>query len=329
MFDFMENTAGAIMTPEYLRLRVGWNAEEALRVVRASGLDSDAIYTLYVVDEASRLVGSLDVHRLLAAEPGVAVEALMRRDAPSVRVDADRREAAILVRKYDLLGLPVVDQDGVLVGAIGVNSILDVIVDEDSDDFVRMAALLPDAEGGYLRSSPWKLAARRLPWLIALMLSAILCERLIHGYEDFLFTSGELGVLMISCIPMLMDTGGNAGSQSATAMVRALALGELPLREAGAALWKELRAAVLCGVGLALVNFGRLYFLSGTPLLSAAAVSAAVLLTVVAADLLGCVLPLLARVVHVDPALMSGPLMTTFIDVGALFILFELCSALR
>lgn len=222
MFDFMENTAGAIMTPEYLRLRVGWNAEEALRVVRASGLDSDAIYTLYVVDEASRLVGSLDVHRLLAAEPGVAVEALMRR------------EAAILVRKYDLLGLPVVDQDGVLVGAIGVNSILDVIVDEDSDDFVRMAALLPDAEGGYLRSSPWKLAARRLPWLIVLMLSAILCERLIHGYEDFLFTSGELGVLMISCIPMLMDTGGNAGSQSATAMVRALALGELPLREAGA-----------------------------------------------------------------------------------------------
>ena len=325
MFKILENTAGAIMTPEFVRLRADMRAGEALKAIRLSGLDSDALYTIYVTDVEGKLLGVVQMRTLLFAPEDAPLETLMDTAFYSVNVSDDQERAAMLVRKYDLLSLPVTDEAGRLVGAIGVSSIVDVIESEDTEDFERMAALLP-AESGYKSSSAWALAKRRLPWLLILMAASILCERLIQSYESFLRASGSLGVLMVSCMPMLMDTGGNAGSQSSTTVIRAMALGQLAPRDTGTMLWKELRTALLCGLGLALVNFLRLWLFTGATVAAAVSISVAVLLAVVAANALGALLPMLARALNIDPALMAGPLLTTVVDVLSLAILFGLVS---
>ena len=235
MDEIRENTAGAIMTPEFVRLRAGTRVSEAIRAVRASGLDSDALYTLFITDQEGRLKGTLEMRTLLAAPGDEAVEALMDTAFTAVTMDADQQEAAHLVRKYDLISLPVTDREGRLVGAIGVNSIVDVIEEEDTEDFERMAALVP-GEGGYKTSSVWTLAWHRLPWLLILMASSVLCAKLIQGYEQLLLLSALGGVVM-SNIPMLMDTGGNAGSQSSTLIIRAMALDDMTARDDGSRRW--------------------------------------------------------------------------------------------
>ncbi len=321
-----ENTAGAIMTPEFVRLREGTRAEEAIRAVRASGLDSDALYTLYIVDHLDHLLGVLELRTLLAAPGEARLGDLMDTAFTAVRMNDDQQEAARLVRKYDLLSLPVTDEQGRLVGAVGVNSIVDVIEAEDTRDFERMAALVP-SEDGYKGSSVWSLAWRRLPWLLVLMASAILCAGLIQGYEHLLLASA-LGGVMVSNIPMLMDTGGNAGSQSSTLIIRAMALGDMQPREAGAALGKEFLTSLLCGAALGLVNFARMLLISGDTALEAGAISLAVFFTVMAANAIGCILPMLARLLRLDPALMAGPLLTSVVDILALTILFALVTAM-
>ena len=327
MLRIVENTAGAIMTPEFVRLRADMRAGDALRAIRASGLDSDALYTIYVVDGADRLLGVLELRALLFAPEEATLETLMDTAFQSVNAMDDQQHAAALVRKYDLLSLPVTDDEGRLVGAIGVGSIVDVIEEEDTEDFERMAALVP-AEDGYATASTFALAKRRLPWLLILMAASVLCERLIQSYEGFLRSSEALGVLMVSCMPMLMDTGGNAGSQSSTTVIRAMALGELSPRDTPSMLWKELRTSLLCGLGLALVNFVRLVCFAGTAPMAAMSISTAVLLAVVSASVLGGLLPMVARALKLDPALMAGPLLTTIVDVLSLAILFALVSSM-
>ena len=327
MLRIVENTAGAIMTPEFVRLRADMRAGDALRAIRASGLDSDALYTIYVVDGADRLLGVLELRALLFAPEEATLETLMDTAFQSVNTMDDQQHAAALVRKYDLLSLPVTDDEGRLVGAIGVGSIVDVIEEEDTEDFERMAALVP-AEDGYATASTFALAKRRLPWLLILMASSLLCERLIQSYEGFLRSSEALGVLMVSCMPMLMDTGGNAGSQSSTTVIRAMALGELSPRDTPSMLWKELRTSLLCGLGLALVNFVRLVWFAGAAPMAAMSISTAVLLAVVSASVLGGLLPMVARALKLDPALMAGPLLTTIVDVLSLAILFALVSSM-
>lgn len=327
MLRIVENTAGAIMTPEFVRLRADMRAGDALRAIRASGLDSDALYTIYVVDGADRLLGVLELRALLFAPEEATLETLMDTAFQSVNAMDDQQHAAALVRKYDLLSLPVTDDEGRLVGAIGVGSIVDVIEEEDTEDFERMAALVP-AEDGYATASTFALAKRRLPWLLILMAASVLCERLIQSYEGFLRSSEALGVLMVSCMPMLMDTGGNAGSQSSTTVIRAMALGELSPRDTPSMLWKELRTSLLCGLGLALVNFVRLVCFAGAAPMAAMSISTAVLLAVVSASVLGGLLPMVARALKLDPALMAGPLLTTIVDVLSLAILFALVSSM-
>lgn len=326
MDEIRENTAGAIMTPEFVRLRAGTRVSEAIRAVRASGLDSDALYTLFITDQEGRLKGTLEMRTLLAAPGDEAVEALMDTAFTAVTMDADQQEAAHLVRKYDLISLPVTDREGRLVGAIGVNSIVDVIEEEDTEDFERMAALVP-GEGGYKTSSVWTLAWHRLPWLLILMASSVLCAKLIQGYEQLLLLSALGGVVM-SNIPMLMDTGGNAGSQSSTLIIRAMALGDMTARDDVLALGKELLTSLLCGVGLGAVNFARMLLISRDTALEAGVISLAVCLTVIAANAIGCVLPMLARRLRLDPALMAGPLLTTIVDILGLIIVFALVTAL-
>ena len=324
MENVMENTAGAIMTPEFVRLRADMRADEAIRAVRASGLDSDAIYTIYVAGADGRLLGTLEMRTLLAAPDEAKLDSLMDTAFYAVKTDDDQQTAAMLVRKYDLISLPVTDESGRLVGAIGVNNIVDVIEEEDTEDFERMAALVPN-EDDYAASSVWTLALHRLPWLLILMASSVLCAWLIQSYEALLLASA-MGGVMVSNMPMLMDTGGNAGSQSSTLIIRALALDELAPRDTGVALGKELLTSLICGLGLGAVNFLRMVLISGNTALEAAAISLAVFLTVVAANALGTLLPMLARLLRLDPALMAGPLLTTVVDVLSLMILFELVT---
>ena len=324
MENVMENTAGAIMTPEFVRLRANMRSDDAIRAVRASGLDSDAIYTIFVTDADGRLLGMLEMRTLLAARDDATLESLMDTAFYAVKTGDDQQEAAMLVRKYDLISLPVTDESGRLVGAIGVNNIVDVIEEEDTEDFERMAALVPN-EDDYAASSVWTLALHRLPWLLILMASSVLCAWLIQSYEALLLASA-MGGVMVSNIPMLMDTGGNAGSQSSTLIIRALALDELAPRDTGVALGKELLTSLICGLGLGAVNFLRMVLISGNTALEAAAISLAVFLTVVAANALGTLLPMLARLLRLDPALMAGPLLTTVVDVLSLMILFELVT---
>jgi len=327
MPEILENTAGEIMTPEFVRLSAGTPAGEGLKIVRASGLDSEAMYTIYVTDSDERLAGVLELRALLFSDPATPVEALMDTNFHSVKVTDDQQHAAMLVRKYDLMSLPVVDEDGRLAGAIGVNSVVDIIEEEDTEDFEKMAALLPSEEG-YKSSSTWRLAFHRIPWLIVLMLSSILSERLIQSYGALLISTGAIGLMVTRSMPMMMDTGGNCGSQSSTTIIRSMALGELGLREIWLVLWKELRTALVSGVGL-----GALYFLllvvffreSAGPAL---VVSFALLLTVVLSNVLGSVLPLVAHAAKLDPAVMAGPLITTVVDVCALFVLFSVTSAI-
>ena len=324
MENVMENTAGAIMTPEFVRLRANMRADDAIRAVRVSGLDSDAIYTIFVTDADGRLLGMLEMRTLLAARDDATLESLMDTAFYAVKTGDDQQEAAMLVRKYDLISLPVTDESGRLVGAIGVNNIVDVIEEEDTVDFERMAALVPN-EDDYAASSVWTLALHRLPWLLILMASSVLCAWLIQSYEALLLASA-MGGVMVSNMPMLMDTGGNAGSQSSTLIIRALALDELAPRDTGVALGKELLTSLICGLGLGAVNFLRMVLISGNTALEAAAISLAVFLTVVAANALGTLLPMLARLLRLDPALMAGPLLTTVVDVLSLMILFELVT---
>ncbi len=324
MENVMENTAGAIMTPEFVRLRANMRSDDAIRAVRASGLDSDAIYTIFVTDADGRLLGTLEMRTLLAARDDATLESLMDTAFYAVKTGDDQQEAAMLVRKYDLISLPVTDESGRLVGAIGVNNIVDVIEEEDTEDFERMAALVPN-EDDYAASSVWTLALHRLPWLLILMASSVLCAWLIQSYEALLLASA-MGGVMVSNMPMLMDTGGNAGSQSSTLIIRALALDELAPRDTGVALGKELLTSLICGLGLGAVNFLRMVLISGNTVLEAAAISLAVFLTVVAANALGTLLPMLARLLRLDPALMAGPLLTTVVDVLSLMILFELVT---
>ena len=244
----------------------------------------------------------------------------------AVTMDEDQQEAAHLVRKYDLISLPVTDREGRLVGAIGVNSIVDVIEEEDTEDFERMAALVP-SEDGYAASSVWALAWHRLPWLLILMASAVLCAKLIQHYEELLLLSALGGVVM-SNIPMLMDTGGNAGSQSSTLIIRAMALGDMTARDDALTLGKELLTSLLCGAGLGVVNFLRMMLISRDTALEAGVISLAVCLTVIAANAIGCLLPMLARRLRLDPALMAGPLLTTIVDILGLIIVFALVTAL-
>ena len=326
MENVMENTAGAIMTPEFVRLRANMRADDAIRAVRVSGLDSDAIYTIFVTGADGRLLGTLEMRTLLAARDDATLESLMDTAFYAVKTGDDQQEAAMLVRKYDLISLPVTDECGRLVGAIGVNNIVDVIEEEDTEDFERMAALVPN-EDDYAASSVWTLALHRLPWLLILMASSVLCAWLIQSYEALLLASA-MGGVMVSNMPMLMDTGGNAGSQSSTLIIRAMALGDMTARDDALTLGKELLTSLLCGAGLGVVNFLRMMLISRDTALEAGVISLAVCLTVIAANAIGCLLPMLARRLRLDPALMAGPLLTTIVDILGLIIVFALVTAL-
>ncbi|MDR2175470.1 MAG: magnesium transporter [Synergistaceae bacterium] len=321
LLQYQEDSAGSIMTTEYIDLKEEMTVEDAFRRIRQVGVDKETVYTCYVTDARRVLDGVVTIRKLLLSQPTDRIGGIMTPNVISVNTGDDREHAAELFQKYDLVVLPVVDTERHLVGIITVDDAMEVLEEENTEDFQIMAAMEPSDEP-YLSAGVFELAKRRILWLLILMVSAFFTGGIITRYEHLFAAFPAL----IAAIPMLMDTGGNAGSQSSTLIIRGMAVGELGLSDWCAIFWKELRVSALVGVILGIVNVAYKWFLSGNPTL-ALTVGASLCVTVIFAKLIGCMLPLLAKMLRFDPALMAAPIVTTIVDAGGLFVYFCIAEA--
>lgn len=305
------------MTIEYVDLKGEMSVRQALERVKAIGIDKETVDTCYVMDSHRRLEGVLPLRRLVLSDPDKFVEEIMDKDIIFTHTLDDQEEVASKFVKYDLTSMPVVDRENRLVGIITIDDILDIIEEEATEDFHKMAGIEPTEEE-YLKTSFLTLSKHRLTWLLVLMISATFTGNIIRQYEAAL----ESVVLLAAFIPMLMDTGGNAGSQSSTLIIRGIALGEINAEDTFQVMAKELLVGITVGIALAFVNFLRLYFLERIGVMLAITVCFSLFVTVVLSKVVGGVLPILAKKLKLDPAIMAGPLITTIVDAVALIIYF-------
>ena len=327
---YPENSAGSIMTTEYVSLRPQMTIAEAIQRIRRTGVDKETIYTCYVTVER-KLLGTVSVKdMLLAPNENIPVSEIMDEHVISVNTMTDQEEVAQMLSKYNFLALPVVDADGRMVGIVTFDDAMDVLVEETTEDIEKMAGMLP-SEKTYLRSTPWDLFKHRIPWLMLLMVSATFTGMIITGFESKLAAQ----VVLTAFIPMLMDTGGNSGSQASVTVIRALSLGELELRDLPKVVWKEIQTAVLCGVALAALCFAKIMLfdrllLGNTDItaLTAFVVCATMAVMVLVAKVVGCTLPMVAKKLGFDPAVMASPFITTIVDALSLLVYFGIASAL-
>lgn len=316
--NYPVDSAGSIMTIEYVDLKKEMTVKQAIQYIKKIGIDKETINTCYVINSNRILEGVISLRQLILSDESTIVKDIMDTDVISVNTHEDQEDAAYLFKKYDYYVIPVVDNEKRLVGIITVDDILDVIDQEATEDIHKMAAIQP-SEKEYLRTSNWVLAKNRIPWLLILMISATLTGGIIERYEHAL----QSLMILTSFIPMIMDTGGNSGSQSSALVIRGLALEELYPSDLLKVLWKELRVSAIVGITLSFVNFLRIYFLGKTDILVALTVSFTLFLTVILAKVVGGVLPMIAKKLKLDPAIMAGPLITTIIDAVALLIYFS------
>ena len=327
ILSYPDNSAGSIMTTEYCEFHEGITAREAMKELKRTGIDKETIYTLYVLDAQRKLIGILPLRKLILADPDSLIEQLMDPSFVCVGTLDDQEAVAEVVRKYDLTSVPVVDKEGRMVGIITADDIMDVIQDEATEDIEKMAALLP-SENEYMKTNVFTLAKNRLPWLLFLMVSGIFTGLIIQHFEDTLTSMAEIGVMLTACIPMLMGTGGNCGSQSSTLVIRGLAVGEISPADTLKILWKECRVSILVSLVLSTMAMAMQLFLFRRPFSVALTVSLAMIGTVVISKSIGCTLPMLAKKLKLDPALMAAPLITTIVDTCSLLILFLLATAI-
>ena len=322
---YPENSAGALMTMEYVSLRPDMTVEEAILRIRRQGVDKETIYTCYVLDKDRTLLGIVTVKDLLLAESDdTEIREIMTSNIISVTTQDDQEEVAKMFSKYNFLALPVVDTENRMVGIVTFDDAMDVMEEEATEDMEIMAAM-PPSEKSYLKSSPFELYKHRIPWLMLLMVSATFTGMIISSFESALTRLTALTAF----IPMLMDTGGNCGSQSSVTVIRALSLDELEFSDALTVLWKEIRTAVLCGITLAVVCFLKVLLVDRL-LMGNASISLSVDLviclalgvTVIMAKMVGCTLPLLAKKLGFDPAVMASPFITTIVDALSLLVYF-------
>jgi len=319
--NYPDYSAGSVMTIEFVDLKKEMTVKEALNHIRATGVDKETINTCYVIDKGRKLEGVLSIRKLILAEEDVIIGDIMNEDVIYANTLDDQETVADLFKKYDLTALPVVDNEHRLVGIVTIDDIIDIIDQENTEDLHKMAAMEP-LEEEYLKTSPFILAKHRIVWLLVLMISATFTGIIIQKYEKLL----QSMVILTSFIPMIMDTGGNAGSQASTLIIRGMALGEIKTSDMLKVFLKEFQVSILAGSVLAVVNFFRLVIFEHVNYLMALVVCFSLLCTVVLAKLVGGVLPMVAKKVHLDPAIMAGPLITTLVDVLALSIYFEIAS---
>ena len=327
LLKYPEDSAGSIMTTEFISLRPDMTAEMAIKRIRRTGVDKETIYTCYVNDSNNRLIGITTVKDLLLAEDDVLVKDMMEENVISVHTLADQEEVAQMFSNYNFLALPVVDNEMRIVGIVTIDDAIDVIQEETTEDIEKMAAVLP-SDKPYMRTSVWGIYKKRVPWLLILMLSATFTSTIISSFDSMLASV----IILSSFIPMITGSGGNAGSQASVSVIRALSLGEIEFKSMFVVLWKELRVAVLCGLTLAAANFFKLmlFDLRGhdNAFVIALVVSLTLVGTIIMAKIVGSSLPLLSSKIGLDPAVMANPLISTVCDSLSLLIYFGVASML-
>ena len=328
---YPENSAGSLMTTEYVSLRPNMTVEEAILRIRRQGVDKETIYTCYVLGNDRTLVGLVTVKDLLLAENDEdIIEDIMMTNLISVTTQTDQEEVAQMLSKYNFLALPVVDGENRMVGIVTFDDAMDVMEDEVTEDMEIMAGMMP-SEKTYLKSTPWDLFKHRIPWLLLLMVSATFTGLIISSFENAL----SLLPVLTAFIPMLMDTGGNCGSQSSVTVIRALSLNELKFSDLARVIWKEIRTAVLCALCLSAVCFLKILLVdrmmmgnTSISLLVDGAVCLTLAVTVLIAKVVGCALPMIAKAMHLDPAVMASPFITTIVDALSLLVYFLFAKTL-
>ena len=329
ILQYPEDSAGSVLTTECVRLKAAMTVADAFEYIRAYGPDKETIYTCYVTDANRYLQGVLTVKDLLLAKSTDIIGDLMETNVISAHTTDDREQVAKTFTKYDLTALPVVDKENRLVGIITVDDIVDVIEQEATEDIEKMAAIVP-GDKPYLKTGVFETVKSRIPWLVLLMFLATFTGMIITSFENSLAGS----IALTAFIPMIMNTGGNSGSQSSVAIIRSLALDDIEFKDIGKIIFKEARVSFICGVILAVCNFGKILLVdnilmqSGISTEVAAVVCITLLVTVVAAKIIGCTLPLLAKLCRLDPAVMASPFITTIVDAISLFVYFQIASAI-
>lgn len=328
LLKYSEDSAGGIMTVEYVSLRPEMTVGEAISHIRVTGVDKETIYTCYVTDASRHLLGVCTVKDLLISDENVLISDIMDTHVIYADTSDNKEEVALEMSKYNFLAMPVADKEKRLVGIVTFDDAIDVMEEAATEDIEKMAAITP-SDKTYLKTTPFELWKNRIPWLLLLMVSSTFTGQIISGFENQLAAQAAL----IAFIPMLMDTGGNAGGQASATIVRGLALGDIGLRNIFAILWKECRVSLLCGTTLAVCNFVKillvdnLIFHSGISLTTDLVICLTLLLTVVAAKLVGCSLPILAKRIGFDPAVMASPFITTIVDAISLLLYFAIAKA--
>lgn len=330
ILQYPENSAGSIMTTEYVSLRLGTTVGQAINLIRRNGTDKKSFYTCYVTQN-KKLIGRLSVKDLLLAkDDDIKIDDLMKTNVISVNTHTDQEEVAQIFSKYNFMALPVVDKENRMVGIISFDDAIDVLEDETTEDIEIMGGMTP-SDKTYLKASPFNLYKHRIGWLMLLMVSATFTGMIITNFESAL----AVQVVLTAFIPMLMDTGGNSGSQSSVTIIRSLSLGELDFSDLGSIIWKEIRTALLCGITLAAVCFAKLMLIdrlllrnSEVTLMVATVVCTTMALTVLVAKIVGCSLPLFAKKLGFDPAVMASPFITTIVDALSLLVYFGIASAI-
>lgn len=319
ILQYPDDSAGSLMTVEYVSLRKNMTVSEALTRIRRTGVDKETIYTCYVTEYNRKLLGLVTAKDLLLSEEDAVIGDIMETNMIFVHTHTDKEEVAQRFSKYNLLALPVVDDEERLVGIVTIDDAMDVMEEEATEDIEKMAAIRP-GDKPYFQTSVWQTYKARIPWLLILMVSATFTSMIITKFEDALSAS----IVLTAAIPMLMDTGGNCGGQASVTIIRSLSLDDVEFKDIFRVIWKEFRVGLLCGISLAIVNFVKMLILGQGSVLIIAVISLSLFIAVLVAKFVGCVLPMLATKIGFDPAVMSSPFITTIVDALSLLLYVNL-----
>lgn len=326
LLKYPEDSAGSIMTVEFVDLKENITVKQAIERIRETGIDKETINTCYVLDLQRKLRGTVSLRVLLLSNPDAVVEDIMEEKVITVNTLDDQETVAMQFQKYDFMAMPVVDSENRLVGIITVDDVLEIMEEEATEDIKKMAAILP-SDKSYFRTTVFETYKARIPWLLILMISATFTGMIIDSFEAKLsMIAGLTGF-----IPMLMDTGGNSGGQSSVTIIRAISLGEVEFKDIFRVIWKEIRVALLAGLTLGVANFVRIcifYGIDGNELMINATVCLTLMITILCAKVVGCTLPILAKKVGFDPAVMASPFITTIVDAISLLVYFGIATAI-
>ena len=321
LMRYPEDSAGSVMTVEYMDLKEHQTVAEAIQRIRKVGVDSETINICYVLDNTRTLVGTVALRYLLLSEPDAIIGDIMHRNVIAIHTQMDQEEVARQFKKYEFTAMPVVDNEDRLVGIITVDDVVDILEEETTEDIEKMAAVMP-SDKPYLKMTVFDAFKKRIPWLLLLMISATFTGSIITSFENEL----SRYVVLTAFIPMLMDTGGNAGGQASAIIIRGISLDEIEFRDWSRVIWKEIRTALLCGLTLSVCNFGRLMLFDQVSVRVALVVSITLLMAVIVAKMVGSTLPMIAKKIGLDPAVMASPFITTIVDAISLLIYFRVAE---